>query len=356
MTGPDSAAAGSILLVALSLWAPLPGCAGQGAAPRAASPTPSGGHQSSTAQSLVAAEPEAEEASLGGATQCGRGGVALQILGSGGPRADDARASSGYLVWVEGRSRFLIDAGGGVFQRFGEAGARIEDLDAIALSHLHVDHSVDLLALLKAGYFVERQRELPIVGPSEGSSFPSLSAFLTAMLGPEGAYRYLGGYLTGEAGLFALTPHVVDARAALDDPASDPAIVLQGEDWRLRAIGVHHGHVPALGYLLHVGDVELAFAGDQSARNPAFERAAHGADILVAHHAIGNDAGQPLQALHRTPEQLVELAVATQPRVFVLSNHMQRALRDWPETKQRLSKQFSGDVHLASDLDCLPVH
>ena len=56
-------------------------------------------------------------------------GIALQVLGSGGPIADDGRASSGYLVWVDGTARVLIDAGGGTFLRFAEAGARFEDLD-----------------------------------------------------------------------------------------------------------------------------------------------------------------------------------------------------------------------------------
>jgi hypothetical protein len=42
-------------------------------------------------------------------------GVALQVLRSGGPIADDARASSAYLVWVDGKSRVLIDFGGGEF-------------------------------------------------------------------------------------------------------------------------------------------------------------------------------------------------------------------------------------------------
>ena len=37
-------------------------------------------------------------------------GIGLQILGSGGPIADDARASAGYVVWVDGESRVLIDA------------------------------------------------------------------------------------------------------------------------------------------------------------------------------------------------------------------------------------------------------
>jgi len=31
-------------------------------------------------------------------------GISLQVLGSGGPIADDARASSAYLVWVDGKA------------------------------------------------------------------------------------------------------------------------------------------------------------------------------------------------------------------------------------------------------------
>ena len=65
--------------------------------------------------------------------------VALQVLGSGGPIADDARASSGYLVWIDGASKLLIDAGGGVFLRFGEADARFRDLDFIGISHFHLN-------------------------------------------------------------------------------------------------------------------------------------------------------------------------------------------------------------------------
>ena len=42
---------------------------------------------------------------------CGETGVALQVLGSGGPFGV-GRASAGYIVWVDGASRFMIDAGG----------------------------------------------------------------------------------------------------------------------------------------------------------------------------------------------------------------------------------------------------
>lgn len=68
------------------------------------------------------------------------GKLALQVLGPGGPVADDDRASSGYLLWVEGRAKSLIDAGGGVFQRFGASGADIADRDGVRVSVVGVEH------------------------------------------------------------------------------------------------------------------------------------------------------------------------------------------------------------------------
>ena len=44
--------------------------------------------------------------------------LAVQVLGSGGPDANDARASAGYILWIDGQARLLVDAGGGVFLRF----------------------------------------------------------------------------------------------------------------------------------------------------------------------------------------------------------------------------------------------
>ena len=69
------------------------------------------------------------------AQPCQANGIALQILGSNGPRikSNGASASASYLIWIDGRSRVLVDAGGGAFLRFGEAGGRFEDLVLIAI-------------------------------------------------------------------------------------------------------------------------------------------------------------------------------------------------------------------------------
>ncbi len=46
--------------------------------------------------------------------ECGSTGVSVQILGSGGPFGV-GRAAAGYIVWINGVSRIMVDAGGGTF-------------------------------------------------------------------------------------------------------------------------------------------------------------------------------------------------------------------------------------------------
>jgi len=79
--------------------------------------------------------------------------IALQVLGSGGPESGDKRASSAYVVWIDGKSKILIDFGGGASLRFEEVNAKIQDLDVILLTHLHIDHTADIPALLKSSFF-----------------------------------------------------------------------------------------------------------------------------------------------------------------------------------------------------------
>lgn len=278
--------------------------------------------------------------------RCPSSGVQLQVLGSGGPIPDDDRASAGYLVWVEGRARLLVDAGGGVFQRFGAAGASLETLDAIAITHVHADHSADLAALLKGGYFAERKRPLPIIGPTGNDSFPAMDDFLRALLDDQrGAYRYLSPYLDGAAGWFR-TPVTL-----AQHDSSEPERVLSSDGLELRAVGVKHGRVPALGYLVEVGGARIGFGGDQGQGNDDFQRMVRGVDLLVMHHAVPEGA-RGLRHLHAAPSQIGALAAASGARQLVLSHHMQRALNDLDGSLARIEAAYDGPVRVANDLDC----
>jgi ribonuclease BN (tRNA processing enzyme) len=292
--------------------------------------------------------PPPTRSSVDASPACGEHGVAVQVLGSGGPIADDARASAGYLVWVDGEARLVVDMGGGTFQRLGAARARARDLRAVLLTHYHVDHTSDLPALLKSASFGKRDAPLPVVGPSGSDRFPSLEPFVHSLVGADGAWPYLSGYVEG-ADPFALSLREVDVDAA------QPATVLDDEGLVVRAIGVPHGPVPALAYLVEVAGARVGFTGDQRMDEPRFHQLVDGADLLIAHHAIPEEASAAMRALHARPSQIGEIAARAKVRALVLSHHMRRSLDAAEQSLALIRERYDGPVTMANDLDCFAV-
>src|SRR5579872_2545215 len=142
------------------------------------------------------------------AQSCGSQGVAVHVLGSGGPELQDKRASSSYLIWENGQARVLIDAGGGSALRFGESGAQMSQLDVLLFTHFHVDHSGDFAALIKSSWFEDRNRPLPVYGPEGNDFMPSTVQFVSDFFSDKGAYGYLSElFVPGERGSYKLQPH-----------------------------------------------------------------------------------------------------------------------------------------------------
>lgn len=278
-------------------------------------------------------------------------GIALEVLGSGGPIPDDARASSSYLLWLDGEARLLVDVGGGAFVRFGEAGARLETLDAVAITHLHTDHVADLPALLKGGYFSQRTRPLLLAGPSGNQEFPGIREFVQGLFHPQrGIFRYLSGYLEADPGrLFPL--ELVE----VEHTSRSPQRLLDSPELRVEAIGVEHGIVPALAYVITVGGHRIAISGDLNANNPAFTKLARGADLLIIDHAIPEDAGRIAARLHIRPSEIGNMAAEMGVHTLVLSHHMARSLRTLDRDLDRLREHFDGPLVLADDHTCLPL-
>jgi len=273
--------------------------------------------------------------------------VGLQVLGSGGPELDDQRASSGYLVWHNGKAQVLIDLGPGSLLRYEQSGARFEDLEVILLTHLHVDHSGDLPALLKGSYFTTRTTELPLYGPTGNARFPATREFVQELFGSQGgAFRYLGDYLTGEES-FRLSAHDVNASG------TQPVTVLNDKRFRLTAIPVHHGPVPALAWRVDLAGRSVVISGDMNGDLHTLEVLAKGADLLVADHAIPEGATGVARALHMPPSVIGKIAAATKVKHLLLSHRMNRTLGREQESLQFVRQHYRGPVDFANDGQCL---
>jgi len=89
----------------------------------------------------------------------------VKILGTGTCVPSIQRLSSSYLLMTE-QSNILVDVGPSVVRRLLEFGYTTRDIDAIILTHFHVDHTADLSTFLFASNYdvVPRTKELSIVG------------------------------------------------------------------------------------------------------------------------------------------------------------------------------------------------
>ena len=290
---------------------------------------------------------------------CSSAPLAVQVLGSGGPNAGSTRASAGYLVWRGGRAVVMVDAGGGTFLRFGEAGARLGDLSLLAISHLHPDHVSDLPALLWLSE-VTRHQPLKVAGPTGAGAFPSIDVFLRRLFdATSGAFPILGGTLGQPGQGVRLDVSAVDATVGTASK------VWSGDGLEVSAMGVPHGNVPSLAYRVRVGDRSIVFGSDQNGSDERFARFAAGADVLIMHFALSARAPEPLAQLHARPAAVGKLAHQAKAKRLVLSHLIQApstvktsewfSLSDLKGAVGEVRKFFSGRIDTAADLECIPI-
>ena len=101
----------------------------------------------------------------------------LTVLGSATPYPSADNPCSGYLV-SSGDSRIWVDAGNGTLGPLQQH-VRLDELDAIWISHLHADHSADLLTAYYGALYADIRLTAPI-----------------PLYGPPGIADRLAGFLT----------------------------------------------------------------------------------------------------------------------------------------------------------------
>lgn len=92
-------------------------------------------------------------------------GMRVTVLGCSGSYPGPGMACSGYLVRTDSTSIWL-DAGAGTMANL-QRHIEIGDVDAVILSHSHVDHYGDVLSFSVARQYYLGQPKVPVFGPAD---------------------------------------------------------------------------------------------------------------------------------------------------------------------------------------------
>lgn len=283
---------------------------------------------------------------------CGSSGVWVQVLGSGGGDMTNGRGGGGYLVWINGKARVLVNAGPGSALRFSESRAEFKDLDAVVFTNLHPDSSWDLPVLLRRSYFGTRKRSLPVFAP-EGNS---------RIAGVKDVFRHwikINPTHTYPAEMLAVLPNPVPIlRPFRMELVEVPAKGLKKwVGWRnsklqLQALAVAYEPVPTLAWQIIKDDFKITFLGIASEHIAAIREFAEGSNLLVMNMGITKSLPSGLRSVYANPAAMGRIATRAKTDILLLGHRTWRTLGAEVSVRKQIKEQFKGTLLFADDNQC----
>ncbi|MBD0418113.1 MBL fold metallo-hydrolase [Streptomyces sp. TRM S81-3] len=248
----------------------------------------------------------------------------LTVLGCATPYASVDNACSGYLV-SSGGTHVWVDAGSGTLAQL-QRHVGLDEVDAIWISHLHADHSADLLTAYYAALFADIRLAAPI-----------------PLYGPPGIADRLAHFLTNGA-----TRSPVERAFAVHELADGHQARVGALTMTSRAVA--HG-IPAFAVRIEAGGRSLVYSGD-TAPCANLTELAEGCDVLLC-EAESAQAPAEDEQVHHTPEDTGDTASAARAGRLIVT-HVGRFLTP-DQAVARASARFDGPVDYAAPGTTFPV-
>jgi ribonuclease BN (tRNA processing enzyme) len=220
--------------------------------------------------------------------------VRLAVIGSSPAWPNPGGAHSGYLLEAGGRT-LLLDCGPGVLPRLREREAW-PHIDAIAITHFHLDHWGDLVPWVWGAMFL---------GNGEPRPRPAL------WVHPGGRNRLRG--FGDELGF----PDMFDWVFEVHEYPAEETISVAGFD--LRAVRLPHYTLETYGFRVAAEGTELAYSGD-SGPSERLSELARDADLFVCEATLerGDKDGTPRG--HLSVEEALDAFGASGARRLLLTH------------------------------------
>ncbi len=247
----------------------------------------------------------------------------ITILGSGTCVPSLKRSSCSVLIEIA-QSLLLFDAGAGTMRRLLEAGVTIDQLSHIFFSHLHPDHTAELVTFLfatKYPYTYRRRKPFTIVA-AEG--------FLDFYERLKSAY---GEWIELAPGLMDITELDTKKRDHLDFGQFDvDSLPMDHTDKSL----AYRITAPDNRSVVYSGDTDLC---------DNLVTLAKGVDVLICESALPDEMKVPG---HLTPSLAGQIATRARVKKLVLTHFYPEC--DGVDVAKECRKTYQGPLVLAEDL------
>lgn len=251
----------------------------------------------------------------------------LLFLGAGSIIPTESRFSSGILLEADEELRILLDIGPGIIEKLRKVGIDLRSIQAVLITHLHLDHVSDLLPLLKIRALIGGGR-LKIIGPK------GIKEWLSLMI----ADQRLFGYLS-KLGCHKL----IDVHELWDDSME--------LELGMRVSSKPVKHFNGIAYRIDLEDVSITYSGD-AVPDPRLIELARGSKVLI--HECSFPA-EKLKGKHTSAEDLLRIVAEIRPKILIAIHLYPEMEEDLPRLYQLLSKTFQGEFYVPKDLDVIEV-
>ena len=283
----------------------------------------------------------------------------ITLLGTGVPKPQLHRASSGYMVEV-GDDVILFDQGPGTYHRMMEAGKRAVDITHVFFSHLHYDHCLDYARLMLTHWDQGAGKipELNVYGPPHTKRMNQALFGRNGVFGPDLEARVMAqGSIDvyesrGGTGIRKKPkPKVSEIRSGQ---------TIEGNGWKVTARSVPHvqPYLVSYGYRMETSAGVFSYSGDCGPCT-AMVKLAQDADVLVymCPYYSGTERSKEYAKGAAGHLEVARMAKEAKAKSLVITHVLPQI--DKPGMREKVLREigaiYKGNIYYGEDLMVIPI-